>query len=222
MINWSNLKAVLFDLDGTLLNRDQSLASFLEHQYQRIPAFHAMGKQAFIRRFVELDQKGYVWKDRVYQSLVEEGQLELDWQELLADYVLSFRHHCIGFPGLIEMLEALKLRNYKLGIITNGFGDFQMNTIRGLGIEGYFDEILVSEIEGLRKPDIRIFQLALQRLGVRPEEAIFVGDHPVNDVEAGMHAGMLGIWKEEDGLGRPACAALTIRELPELLDMISA
>ncbi|GIO29841.1 MULTISPECIES: HAD family hydrolase [Paenibacillus] len=62
------------------------------------------------------------------------------------------------------------------GIISNGFGRFQMNNVHGLGIGHYFDGILISETEGIRKSDTEIFQKALQRLGGRPHEAIFVGD----------------------------------------------
>ncbi|MDR9854698.1 HAD-IA family hydrolase [Paenibacillus sp. VCA1] len=58
------------------------------------------------------------------------------------------------------------------GIISNEFGRFQMNNVHGLGIGHYFDEILISETEGIRKPDAEIFQIALQRLGVKPHEAI--------------------------------------------------
>lgn len=52
-----------------------------------------------------LDQKGYVWKDKVYQQLIEELELDLSWHELLEDYMESFQNHCIGFPGLIEILD---------------------------------------------------------------------------------------------------------------------
>lgn len=194
------IKGILFDLDGTLLDRDRSLIAFLDHQYNRIHALHNIEKDVFIQRFIELDQKGYVWKDKVYQSLIEEMNLDLSWEELLEDYIASFQNHCIGFPGMIELLDYLKEENIKLAIITNGFGRFQMNNIKGLKIHDYFDEILISEIEGVRKPDTEIFTRALNRLGIEPYEGIFVGDHPVNDVEASIKSGIIGVWKEEDFL----------------------
>ncbi|WP_233568110.1 HAD-IA family hydrolase [Cohnella faecalis] len=215
------IKAIIFDLDGTLLDRDRSLTAFIENQYDRYPAFHGVEKNEFVRRFIELDQKGYVWKDRVYQTLVEELQIALNWQDLLTDYVESFQNHCVGFPGLIETLEQLKEKKLKLGIITNGFGRFQMNNIKGLKIEHYFDEILISELEGLRKPDSRLFQRALTRLGVAPEESVFVGDHPINDVEASIAAGMKGIWKEDHHFERPSKVSSVITELSEIKNVLA-
>ncbi|WP_218240944.1 HAD hydrolase-like protein, partial [Pseudomonas sp. 2822-17] len=74
-------------------------------------------------RFIELDQRGYVWKDKVYQQLVEELQItQLTWEDLLEDYLREFKNHCVPFDQLIVMLEKLKQRNLKLGMITNGFG----------------------------------------------------------------------------------------------------
>lgn len=216
------IKGILFDLDGTLLDRDQSLIAFLENQYIRIHALHDVEKEVFIQRFIELDQKGYVWKDKVYQRLIEEMGLELAWEEMLEEYVESFQNHCIGFPGLIELLDYLKEMNMKLGIITNGFGRFQMNNIRGLKIDHYFDEILISEIEGVRKPNIEIFTRALNRLGIEPHEGLFVGDHPVNDVEASIKAGMIGIWKEDDFFERPSNNCRSIKSLIEIKDNLAS
>jgi putative hydrolase of the HAD superfamily len=216
------IKGIIFDLDGTLLDRAQSLIAFLENQYNRIHAFHKVEKHVFIQRFIELDQKGYVWKDKVYQSLIEEMNLELTMEELLEDYVESFQNHCIGFPGLIELLDYIKGMNIKLGIITNGFGRFQMNNIKGLKIDHYFDEILISEIEGVRKPNIEIFMRALIRLGIEPHEAIFIGDHPVNDVEASIKAGMIGIWKEDDFFERPSNEYRSIKNLIEIKDILAS
>ena len=106
-----------FDLDGTLLDRDKSLVAFLEAQYIRIPALQAVNKQHFLHRFIELDQKGYVWKDKVYQQLCEEFALDISWEYLLDDYMESFQ----------------------------------------------------------------------------PNETIYVGDHPTNDVDASINAGMIGV-----------------------------
>lgn len=217
------IKGILFDLDGTLLDRDQSLVALLQDQYHRIQAFQCVEEHVFVQRFIELDQKGYVWKDKVYQKLIEEFKFDLTWQELLEDYVHSFQNHCIGYPGLKEVLDFLKEKKLKLGIISNGFGEFQMNNIRGLQIEHYFDEILISENEGLRKPDIMIFKRALNRLELEPHESIFVGDHPVNDVDASINAGMKGIWKEDKGnyFERPSQSHLSIKDLWEIKDVLN-
>ncbi|WP_339293220.1 HAD-IA family hydrolase [Paenibacillus sp. FSL W8-0187] len=123
---------------------------------------------------------------------------------------------------MIELLDYIKGMNIKLGIITNGFGRFQMNNIKGLKIDHYFDEILISEIEGVRKPNIEIFMRALKRLGIEPHEAIFIGDHPVNDVEASIKAGMIGIWKEDDFFERPSNEYRSIKNLIEIKDILAS
>ncbi|MBB6673523.1 HAD family hydrolase [Cohnella nanjingensis] len=209
-------KAILFDLDGTLLDRDRSLLDFVRAQYDRISAFRHVDKPAFVRRFIELDAKGYVWKDRVYQSLLSEFQADHSWEALLEDYIDGFRHHCVGFPGLHEMLGHLRDKGLKLAIITNGYTRFQENNIMALQLPPYFDEIVVSEREGVRKPDPEIFHRALRRLNVTPGEAVYVGDHPANDIRAARQAGMRAVWKEDAYYAKPDEANWTIRQLSEI------
>ncbi|MGG4168014.1 HAD-IA family hydrolase [Rossellomorea vietnamensis] len=193
------IKAVLFDLDGTLLNRDASVQVFITHQYDRLFHWlHHIPKDLYISRFIELDQRGYVWKDRVYKQLIEEFSIkELTWEELLDDYISQFKHSCVPFPHLLTMLDELQAGGIKLGMITNGLGEFQMDNILALGIEPYFLEILVSEWEGLKKPDPEIFKRAIKKLHVEPEECVFVGDHPEYDVYGAQRVGMKGIWKRD-------------------------
>lgn len=67
------IKAVLFDLDGTLLNRDESLKGFINKQYERLERYVGhVTKDQYVARFIELDRRGYVWKDKVYQQLTRE------------------------------------------------------------------------------------------------------------------------------------------------------
>lgn len=193
------IKAAIFDLDGTLLNRDESVKLFINKQYDRLHNFVGhLPREKFAARFIELDNRGYVWKDKVYQQLIDEFEINgITWEELLQDYIGEFKNNCVPFANLIEMLESLKRKNLKLGMITNGRGRFQMDNIIALGIENYFDTILVSEWEDIKKPDPQIFERALERLHVSPNESTFVGDHPVNDVEAAKNVGMIGIWKKD-------------------------
>ena len=193
------IKAVIFDLDGTLLNRDESVKKFIDDQYERLNKWvNHIPKEEYITRFIELDKRGYVWKDKVYQQLTEEFEMKgVTWEELLEDYISRFKHYCVPFPNLFDLLEELRNKQLILGIITNGMGQFQMDNIKALGIEKYFKAILVSEWEGLRKPDPNIFLRALNQLNVPPNQSVYVGDHPENDVEASQKAGMKGIWKKD-------------------------
>lgn len=194
--NLIKICAVLFDLDETLLDRTQSLMQFVEQQYTRFDVhLRHIPKETFVQRFVALDARGVVWKDQVYQQLiVEQKIIGIDWQTLLDDYMAHFAASCVGFPHLQEMLEALAARGYTLGIVTNGRSPFQERNIVALGIEHCFSVILVSEAEGVRKPEPEIFLRAAQRLGVRVEEVVFVGDNPQADIAGAQRCGMRAIW----------------------------
>lgn len=122
---------------------------------------------------------------------------EIDWEWLLQDYINEFKHCCVPFANLTQTLEELKIRDLLLGMITNGYGHFQMENITALGIEKYFEIILVSEWEGIKKPDPLIYKRALDKLNVSPNQSIFVGDHPDNDVKASRMVGMTGVWKQD-------------------------
>ncbi len=191
------IKAVIFDLDDTLLDRDASVAYFIEQQYERLrSAFDGVSKATFAERFIELDAHGYITKDKVYQQIVTEfGLTDVSWQELFTDYQSRFKEYCLNLPGLEPMLQALVKQNLSLGIITNGPTPFQEQKIRAMGIADYFSVILVSAAEGVKKPDPAIFQRAVDRLGVKPSEAIFVGDNPRADIQGAQTFGMKAIWK---------------------------
>ncbi|EEK76564.1 HAD family hydrolase [Bacillus cereus] len=193
------IHAVLFDLDGTLLDRRQSLERFIHDQYNRF-SLHFMNieQSEYRSRFLELDNNGYTWKDKVYATLIGEYNITtLTSEQLLHDYITNFQHHCIPFPNMHELLQQLTQQNIKIGIITNGFTNFQMSNLRALNLHTYTNTILISEAEGMKKPHPDIFKRALQKLGVIAEECLYVGDHPENDVLGSEQVGIHGVWKKD-------------------------
>jgi putative hydrolase of the HAD superfamily len=212
------VKSVLFDLDGTLLDRDTSIEQFISAHYDRLATcLSHIPKIDYTTRFIELDCHGHVWKDKVYQTLVTEFEIGgMSWQALLDDYETQFQFHCVPFQFLFEMLAALKQQGYLLGIITNGRGKFQDRAIEGLGIRDYFDVILISEVEQVRKPQAEIFYRAIHRLGVSAIDSVFVGDNPEADILGAKSAKLRTIWKRSSHWLEPKAADAVIDELSEI------
>jgi putative hydrolase of the HAD superfamily len=212
------VKSVLFDLDGTLLDRDKSVEQFISTQFDRLDHHLShISKIDYVKRFIELDCNGSVWKDEVYQALVIEFKLDgITWPDLLRDYETQFQFHCLPFPFLMEMLDNLKQQGYLLGMISNGRGEFQNRAISGLGIGDYFDVILISEIEEVRKPQPAIFQRGIEQLGSSAQHSIFVGDNPEADIVGAKNAGMRAIWKRSPHWLEAKQADAVIDELSEI------
>ncbi|HSD38531.1 MAG TPA: HAD family hydrolase [Rhodocyclaceae bacterium] len=190
----TRLKAVGFDLDGTLHDRDTSLAAFVASQHSKFALEPYASLATWREHFIALDAGGMVWKDKVYQALTTEWQLPWSWQKLLADYEDNFAESARPFPDAIATLVALKSRGLALGLITNGKAKLQAAVIASLGIEGFFSTILISETEGLAKPDPLIFARLLEKLSVSAENVAFVGDSLRADVEGAHKAGLYSIW----------------------------
>ena len=215
------MKAVLFDLDRTLLDRDASLKKFVVWQAKGMLSSQLEDTELFTERFIELDANGKVWKDEVYKILIEEFAIS-GWSiaELTASYELCFSGFCQPKQGAIEAVEILHQEGFKLGLISNGKSPFQEHNFNSLGISSFFDTVIVSAAVGLRKPDRAIFELAASELRIELPEAVFVGDNPIADIQGAKQAGMYSVYipRYDGDLCKDADAVCNnFRELPDIV-----
>ncbi|QNG60627.1 HAD family hydrolase [Bacillus sp. PAMC26568] len=214
------MKAILFDLDGTLFNRDLALMNFAEMQYDNWEELHSkLTREQYTELFLRLDKNGYVWKDAVYKTIAKKLELSAQPEDLLKDYQVNFHTSCAPCEITVDVMKTLTAKGLKLGIITNGFTEFQRKTIQTMGIEDFFDVVVISEEAGLRKPDTAIFQLALKIMNIEPKYAVYVGDHPENDVKAAKDAGLNAIWMKTKHYNQADHADWHISRIEEVLEV---
>ena len=191
------IKAVLFDLDGTLFDRDLCVETLVNAQYEAFSRrLTTIGSEEFVNRVVVLDEHGHRNKSDVYATLAREYELPAPMAaELAADFWKRYHSFCQPYFDVRDTLKELRRRGKKIGVITNGTRTVQQGTIDALGIRELLDVILVSEIEGVRKPDRAIFERAAAQLGVQASECCFVGDHPEVDIAGAKAANWWPVWK---------------------------
>ena len=203
-----NIQAVLFDLDNTLTHRDltaQAYSCYLAEYYAS--AFAQVEPEKIIEIVRRIDNGGYPKKELLTHGSIGASAAyallqELSWlnppsiDELAQFWFSQFGRCAVEMPDVKQVLEQLKSQGYQLAIVSNGGHDTRLNTIRGLGIADYFEEIISSGLVGFSKPQPEIFQITAQRLGVLPEHCLYIGDHPVNDIQGAKNAGMHALWMQ--------------------------
>lgn len=111
-----------------------------------------------------------------------------DQEIIIAELIKAYRNcepvslHCN--PGILQLLQALRGKKISTGIITDGIVNVQKSKIKALGIQEYIDEIVITdELGGVqyRKPNPIGFEKMLERLGVKAQEMVYVGDNPNKD-----------------------------------------
>lgn len=184
---------IFFDLDHTLWDFERNSALTF--------------KKIFTDHEIDLDLEiflaEYVPANLAFWKLYREGKIEkedLRYRRLktvfdavryqVKDEVIhslshSYIEHLSNYDHLLpdtrEVLEYLRPK-YRLHIITNGFEEVQTKKLMNSGIATYFDQVINSEMAGVKKPDPWIFHLALERTGIKPHQAIMVGDNLEADI----------------------------------------
>lgn len=186
----TKLQAVIFDMDDTLyLERDfvfsgfAAAAAWAEAELG-IPQAEGIAQ---LKAYFTAGVRG----DTFNRWLADHG-LEVDpW---LGQMVAAYRQHrpsIAPLPDAEATLQALQGK-YRLGLITEGYRAVQQAKLEALGLQHYFEEILIGGEDEREswKPNPRPFQILLDRMGIEPEAAVYVGDNPFKDFLGARRAGM--------------------------------
>lgn len=133
--------------------------------------------------------------------------------ELLELWRRARREEQTVYPGAVELLGELRGR-FRLGVVTNGASDFQRTKLAWSGLADCFDTVVVSSDIGVGKPDPAVFHAALAALDVDAGDAVMIGNDRGRDLAGAQAAGIRALWVQHPG---PVDGAISdLRALPSL------
>lgn len=176
------IKAIVFDLDDTLILEKNYIISGYKHISKRLSNHFEISENDIFNILIESFEED---SSRVFNLLYEKLTIRYTIEDI-KELIHMYRNHepDIEFiDGVIPTLEKLKLRGYKLGLITDGYKITQNAKIKVLEACDYFDYIIVTDELGREfwKPHPRAFELMKEELNVGYDEMVYVGDNPTKD-----------------------------------------
>lgn len=213
----AQLKAVLFDLDDTLLDW-----SAFHQDWESVHRRHLAGVLGYLEKSghplanIDLFEEAFrertstAWNSAraslraphlgsvIFEAAADCGIStdQLDMQAVLRAYEWGAVEGTVIFPETRETITALKANGVRVGIVTNAYAPMGLRDVEidAHGILDLFPECRLSAADvGYLKPHPAIFQAALDCMGTRPEETVFVGDDPEADIAGAQGAGLLGV-----------------------------
>ena len=220
-----NYEAIIFDIDGTLIDYDYSQYYALDKLLDIIPwnkverpitkdvfDFWYKEKNEFYNRpdsnkINQYDQQKIILENVLanWKIIVDSTQLT---NRLFDIYETSWR----AYPDVLECL--FNINKYKLCIISNGDSKFQRLKLTKTGLERYFSEILISGDIKIKKPNSKIYQTMSDKINIPIDKCVYIGDRLDFDAIGASDAGMLGVWLNRKNI--------TDKKIPKKVKMIAS
>jgi 2-haloalkanoic acid dehalogenase type II len=218
-------KAILFDIDDTLFDRDKVQVEMVHEKFSR---------DELLKLFLETDRIATVEFDhgadieevrvrRFRNFLKMLGLPEDRAEELNVSYLKAYPLLKAPMDDLEFVLERLS-EEYQLGIVSNGSPKIQYAKLETLGIRNFFECIVISEEFGHRKPDPEIFLEAVRQLSREPDECVYIGNLLETDVLGAKNAGMKACWlnrRDSPTSGMNIVPDFEVKNLKGLLDILA-
>ncbi len=187
------VRAYIFDVDDTVYEEKQfvraamkDVSLYLSEKYD-IPSDRIYD---FCMNSIESGHRG-----RTFNMLCEEFSIDEDVDKIV-DIYRSCETKLDLYDDTKALIEKIKAAGLKIGVITDGFSKVQRSKVKGLGLFEIADAVIISydytdeNGKPLCKPDTRVYEMCLEKLGVKPEEAVYIGDNPLKDFIGARKLGM--------------------------------
>lgn len=181
-------RAVIFDLDGTLVDTAPDLMRATNH------VLDGLGRRAIsmdeVRSFVGHGARALLTRGLAATGGVPEGyDVEPDYRQFVDFYSRNIAGGSVPFPGLIPLLERLRSEGFGMGVCTNKLEGLSVQLLDALDLSKYFGSVVGPDTLGVAKPDPRPFNEAVARLGLVVPRAVMVGDSET-DILTARNAGV--------------------------------
>lgn len=185
-----NIPALLLvDLDNTLVDRalafNQWAAGFVRD---------LGGSAEDAAWLIEADDDGYQARESLAAAINARFETGLGVPALIEVLLNEHVGAMVLDSATAAALDNARNHGWTIGIVTNGTVGQQMLKVKTVGLEKYVDAVVISEAEGVKKPDRGIFHLAAERVGIGLSGGWMVGDHPTADISGGRGAGLATGW----------------------------
>jgi putative hydrolase of the HAD superfamily len=192
------IKAVLFDLDNTLIDfmtmkREATKAA----AYAMVKAGLKEDKDELAKKLFDYYLKYNIESDDAFQNYLMKEFKEIDYRVLAAAlnaYLREKPKHMNPYPGVVRVLEELRRRRLKLAVVSDGIRLKAWMRLNAAGLDKYFDAVVTFEDTGKRKPAKEPFLRACKALKVQPDECLMIGDWPERDMDGAKALGMRTCW----------------------------
>ena len=199
-----NIKHIFFDLDHTLWDFEKNSNLTFEQLFKAHNI--KLDLQDFLTEYVPVNFE--YWKlyreEKVTKEDLRYGRLKNTFDKLnyvvnddlihllYEEYINILPSNNYLFDGTIELLDYLKTK-YELHIITNGFEEIQSLKLEKSGIKKYFNKIITSESVGVKKPNPKVFEFALDKANAKADDSVMIGDNLEADIIGALNCGITSI-----------------------------
>ncbi len=227
-MNLKGIKAYIFDLDYTLYNEMQFFDSGMKDVSEYVSEkYNISAKEVYDFCIGSVKKEG---RGKTYNRLCEEYDLDEDPMKLVEVYRAT-RPKLYLYEEAEEVLKVLKKEGKLIGVITDGNAKVQEAKVELLGLFDIIDALVLPDalvIDGethFTKPNPVVYEACLEKLGVKPEEAVYIGDNPAKDFAGAKKIGMKtiqivrdeGLFMRKDAPSKEYEADIKIKDLREIL-----